>query len=232
MASFKNSTGVDVSIDINITSIYIMPKSKKTSQAAMARPTPMEVDRHVRRSARRTNRKSSYNEKSLHTAARRRAEKEAERAAAAREERTPVGKLTAAMQGHGLDETMIDKKLRQAQKKRVEATQRAITRGNVRTLLAHGFSQEGIKKNWMTTAAQRNVADEVFKARSKAEQKKLKLKEEREKKEITDLGAMIDSLAMGPHRRSHHHTKKHHHKRHKNTRKRRGGGKKNGCMCS
>ena len=64
MASFKNSTGVDVSIDIsidiNITSIYIMPKSKKTSQAAMARPTPMEVDRHVRRSDRHTKTKGNH----------------------------------------------------------------------------------------------------------------------------------------------------------------------------
>lgn len=209
-----------------------MPKSKKTSQAAMARPTPMEVDRRVRRSARHTKTKrKSYNERSLQRAAHRRAEKEAERAAAAREERKPVAKLTAAMQGHGLDETMIDKKLRQAQNERVNRIQNAITRRNVRTLLAHGFSQEGIKKNWMTTAAQRNVADEVFKARSKAEQEKLKRKEKREKQEITDLGAMINSLAMGPHRRTHHHTKKHHHKRHKNTRKRRGGGKTHPCTC-
>ena len=208
-----------------------MPKSKKTSQAAMARPTPMEVDRHVRRSARHTKTKrKSYNEKSLQTAAHRRAEKEAERAAARAEERTSIGRLRAAMQGHGLDETM-DKKLRQAQNKRVEATQRAIARKNARALLALGFPPEDIEKNWMTTAAQRNAAKEVFKARSKAEQRKLKEKEEREKKEITDLGAMIDSLAMGPHRRSHHHTKKHHHKRHKNTRKRRGGGKTHGCRC-
>ena len=163
-----------------------MPKSKKTSKAAlkrdtpMAGPTPMEVDRRVRRSTRRTNRKS-LNEKALQAAAIALAEAEAARDAKVNRQKSVMGRLESAMQNSGLDESMMKKTTRNIQRKRVELTRDRLARDNTRRLLALGFSPGEIERNWIDLK-QRRAAEEVFNARSKAEQRELKKKKMKRKK--------------------------------------------------